>query len=108
MLNTKTRINILTDITLAMHKMWGIDGDRCGDVISCTNGTLWITQEDDLRDYIITAGQSFWITKPGTVVVQALENSQFKYNLNELQSHVETNVQPRHRLPGTRLGNHLR
>jgi hypothetical protein len=94
MLNTKVNVITLTEITLAKHKVWNIDGDRRGDVISCLNGTLWITQEDDLKDYILDAGQTFWVTKPGTVIVQALDNAQFKYSLNELQSHVENNRQP--------------
>jgi hypothetical protein len=105
MLNTKENLHTLTEITLAQHKLWSLEGDRRGDVISCLKGTLWITQEGDLKDYILEAGRDFWVTKPGTVVVQALYNAQFKYSLNELQSHVETNPQPIHR---SRLSHPLR
>jgi len=94
MLHTKENLHTITDITLAKYKLWTIEGDRRGDVISCLNGTLWITQEGDLKDYVLETGRDFWVTKPGTVVVQALDNSQLKYSLNELQSHVEINPQP--------------
>jgi hypothetical protein len=94
MLNTKVYLHCLTDISLAKYQLWNLEGDRRGDVISCLNGTLWITQEGDLKDYVVEAGQNFWVTRSGTLVVQALENAQFKYNLNELESHIESNSQP--------------
>ncbi len=94
MLNTKESLHTLTDIRLAKYKTWSIEGDRRGDVINCLNGLLWITQEGDLKDYVLEAGRDFWVTKPGTVVLQALDDSQFKYSLNEMQSHVEVDAQP--------------
>jgi hypothetical protein len=94
MLQTKENLHILTDISLAKYKTWSIDGDRRGDVITCLNGTLWITQEGDLKDYVVEAGRSFWVTRIGTVVVQALDESQFKYSLNDLTTRMEDNRQP--------------
>ena len=102
MLNTKENVNTLTDITLDKYKIWSLEGYRRGDVISCKNGVLWITQEGDLKDYIIEAGRDFWVTKPGGMVVQALVDARFTYNLNELSSHVEINRQPVHRSPRSR------
>jgi hypothetical protein len=94
MLQTKENLHLLTDISLAKYKTWSIDGDRRGDVITCLGGLLWITQEGDLKDYVLETGRSFWVTRPGTVVVQALDESQFKYSLNELTTQVEDNKQP--------------
>lgn len=94
MINTKVNVKTLTNISLARFKVWNIEGDRRGDVISCVNGKLWITQTDDMKDYVLESGQDFWVTKPGTVVVQALESSQFKYSLNELDNHFERNILP--------------
>jgi Protein of unknown function (DUF2917) len=94
MLNTRVNENTLTEITLNKSKVWSIEGDRRGEVINCLSGVIWITQEGDLNDYILEAGDSFWVTKRGTVIVQALQDAQFKYSLNELQSHIETNTQP--------------
>ncbi len=108
MLNTKENLHTLTEITLAKDKMWSIEGDRRGDVIRCKSGTLWITQEGDLKDYIVEPCRDFWVTKPGTVVVQALDDAQFKYSLNELQSHIEVNRQPSHHLPRYRASRFLR
>ena len=96
MLNTKVNTNSLLDITLPKYRIWTIEGNRRGDVISCLHGTLWVTQEGDMRDYIVESGRSFWVTRPGTVVVQALDNSKFKYSLNELKDHIEENKQPIH------------
>jgi hypothetical protein len=94
MLNTKENIHTLTEISLAKYKIWSIGGDRRGDVIRCVSGILWITQEGDQKDYVIEAGRDFWVTKSGTVVVQALDNSKIKYSLNEMENHVEINPQP--------------
>jgi hypothetical protein len=108
MLNTKTNIRPIREISLAKHKLWTIEGDRRGDVISCLNGTLWITQEGDLKDYVLEAGKNFWVTKPGAVVVQGLDNARFTYNLNEPDTYIAVNTQPVRRRPFARLSNHLR
>ncbi len=94
MLNTKENLHTMTDISLAKYKTWSIEGDRRGDVITCLNGTLWITQEGDFKDYVLETGRSFWVTRPGTVVLQALDQSRFKYSLNELHKHAQANRQP--------------
>ena len=96
MLNTKENTRTLTEVSLTKYKMWSIEGDRRGDVISCVSGILWITQEGDQKDYALEAGRNFWVTKSGTVIVQALDSSQFKYSLNEMQNHIESNSQPIH------------
>jgi len=103
MLNTKEYIHTLTEVSLTKYKMWSIEGDRRGDVISCVNGILWVTQEGDQKDYVIEAGRDFWVTKPGTVVVQALDNSKFKYSLIEMQNHIEINSQPIHHTHHSRV-----
>jgi|GEM_PF-1101173 len=96
MLNTKINQKFNTDITLDKYSLWNVEGDRRGDVISCLSGSLWITQEGDLSDYVLEPGQEFWVTRAGTVIVQSLDKSKFKFSLNELQSHVESHQQPVH------------
>ncbi len=108
MLNTRQNIHSITEISLPKHKMWTLEGDRRGDVISCLNGTLWITQESDLKDYVIEAGRNFWVTKPGAVAVQALDDSLLKYSVNELQNHIEKNHQPIHQTHHSRASRLLR
>ncbi len=94
MLNVKASLRTMTDISLPKYQTWSIEGDRRGDVITCLNGTLWVTQEGDFKDYVLESGRSFWVTRPGEVVVQALDHSHFKYSLNELESHTHASRQP--------------
>ncbi len=94
MLNTKESLRTMTDISLPKYKTWSIEGDRRGDVITCLNGTLWVTQEGDFKDYVLESGRSFWVTRPGTVILQALDHSHFKYSLNELHDHAQANRRP--------------
>jgi len=108
MLHTKENLHTLTEITLAKFRTWTIEGDRRGDVISCLDGSLWITQEGDLKDYVVESGKDFWVTKPGTVVVQALNDAHFKYSLNELQNHIENHRQLFHRVHRAGLPHPLR
>ena len=46
--------------------------DAEGFRIRASRGTVWITEEDDLRDHIIGPGDAIVIEKPGRTVVQAL------------------------------------
>jgi len=108
MLGIKDNLHTLTSINLPKFKTWSMDGDRRGDVISCSNGKLWITQEGDLKDYVLEAGKDFWVTKPGMVVVQALESAQFKYSMDELQSDVAVNRQHLRHVPALRTIHRLR
>jgi hypothetical protein len=66
-----------TDIVLSQGKIWRVDGDLKGEMIECLDGTLWVTQKDDLVDYFLNPGERFWVTRPGTVVVQALRGARF-------------------------------
>ncbi len=93
MLSAKENLNLLSDITLAKHELWTIEGDRRGDVIRVLNGLIWITQAADQNDYILEAGKELSVTKAGTIVVQAMENSQIKYGIHELQISLKVNRQ---------------
>ncbi|HET6280842.1 MAG TPA: DUF2917 domain-containing protein [Polyangia bacterium] len=41
--------------------------------VTCASGVLWVTCEGDLRDVILTAGQSFTIKHRGVTLVTALK-----------------------------------
>ncbi len=43
-----------------------------GGQIVCRKGTLWITQEGDSRDYVLNAGDCFFVTRPGLVLIESL------------------------------------
>jgi hypothetical protein len=43
-----------------------------GSRISCVRGMVWLTQEQDLRDHVLSAGESFVCDRAGKVLVNAL------------------------------------
>lgn len=49
--------------------------DRAGEHIECLDGSLWITQEGDVRDMVLEAGEGFTLDRRGTAVVYALEDA---------------------------------
>ncbi len=57
---------------LSRGKLWRIAGDNRWRAVVCVEGVVWVTQEWDLQDYVLEAGQMFLITLPGKVIVQAL------------------------------------
>ncbi len=44
-------------------------------VVGVDTGTVWLTQDGDLRDIILRAGESFRVDRDGTVLLQALDNA---------------------------------
>jgi hypothetical protein len=45
-----------------------------GDMIICTSGVLWLTQEGDPEDYMLRSGEHFVANRHGVVVVQAMSD----------------------------------
>ena len=58
-------------ITLAKGEVKQLLGDHRWTLILCQTGSVWITQERDLTDYILEPEQAFLVTLPGRVVIQA-------------------------------------
>ncbi len=52
-----------------------LSGVKKWDMVICLEGEIWITQEHDLKDYVLCPGDEFFITLPGTVVMQALRDT---------------------------------
>lgn len=50
--------------------------DVQGSGVAVFSGCLWITQDGDLRDIFVEAGDSFRFDRPGRVLIQALSDSQ--------------------------------
>lgn len=71
---------MLNDVSLHQAELWRADGDLRGEQITCTAGEIWVTQANDLNDHILKAGEIFWVTKPGTVLVQALTDGEFRFS----------------------------
>ena len=49
-----------------------LEAGRPGAWVLCTTGVLWLTQQGDLNDHLLQAGQSFSLDQPGTVLAQGL------------------------------------
>jgi hypothetical protein len=47
-----------------------LDGAR-GTTLRVTRGTLWLTQEHDTRDFVLTAGDVYTIDRGGLTLVEA-------------------------------------
>ena len=50
--------------------------DGKGTCISARRGIVWITQDHDLRDVVLCAGESFVLDHPDTAIVQALDRAE--------------------------------
>ena len=46
--------------------------DGAGVRIAAREGTVWVTQDHDLRDVILAPGEAIVFDRPGRVIVQAL------------------------------------
>src|SRR5512138_3692255 len=55
---------------LAPEELVKLDGAR-GTTLRVTRGTLWITLEDDTRDVVLQAGDTFTIDRGGLTLVEA-------------------------------------
>ena len=45
------------------------------NAVQVWSGKLWITQEGDPKDYVLSAGDTFPLKHSGRVVIQAMEES---------------------------------
>jgi hypothetical protein len=48
---------------------------RVGTTIRAREGAVWVTQEGDRRDVILSAGECFRVTRAGRVIAEALRDS---------------------------------
>jgi hypothetical protein len=62
-----------------VERLAGIDR---GDAILVTQGILWVTQEGDPQDYVLSAGERFVANRHGAVVVEALTNAALRFSRN--------------------------
>jgi hypothetical protein len=49
--------------------------DGAGTRIVCRSGSLWVTQEGEVKDSVVRAGEVLTIRKPGRTVVSALDTA---------------------------------
>ena len=68
-----------TTVDLAVGQGWGVTGRRRQQTLFCLQGRVWVTQEGDIRDYLLESGDAFLITLPGLVLVRALTPARIGY-----------------------------
>jgi hypothetical protein len=59
-------------IALLPDQVLTLEGDRRGFEIICQSGPLWVTQPHDPADYLLSNGETFKVSKRGTVVIQGV------------------------------------
>ena len=64
-----------TYLDLPANSLRRLGGDHCWRIISCLRGAIWITQERDVHDYVLRAGEMFIVTLPGSLLVQAFQDA---------------------------------
>ena len=62
-----------------VERLAGIDR---GDAILVTQGILWVTQEGDPQDYVLSEGERFVANRHGSVVVEALTDASMRTSRN--------------------------
>ncbi len=69
--------------------------DARGSLISCQRGAVWITQDNDRRDIVLTSGESFTLDREGEAIVSALDDSSVEVLPAPLPRLAGTVVRPR-------------
>jgi len=66
-------------IGLAPNAAAGFIVERQSVRVTCLSGCLWVTCQDDLRDYVLSAGKDFVPRSGGRLVVQAAATSPARF-----------------------------
>jgi hypothetical protein len=69
-----TRNALPTSLTLAHQGIFNVP-DAAGVEIVCQEGTVWVTLDNDERDYVLEAGDSFTTTEHRRAMLYALAPS---------------------------------
>ena len=62
-------------IHLNHRQEYSLTGDHRYQSIVCISGSVWVTQENDVQDYLLQDDEVFIITSRGRVIVRALADS---------------------------------
>jgi len=61
-------------VDLARDQMLAI-GNGPGTTVTCARGMLWLTQNNDRRDFFLSPGESFTVSRDGIALLLAMEAS---------------------------------
>lgn len=65
-------VDFETEHTLSAREIERLSGVSRGDMVICTRGLLWVTQEGDRDDHLLRSGEKFIANRHGVVVVEAM------------------------------------
>ena len=65
-----------TEVQMPRNSFLRVEGDSRGTKIVCRSGSCWITQEGDLKDYLLESERDFTVHRDGLIVVQALTDTE--------------------------------
>ena len=71
-----------TVVNLTAGQGWGVKGRHPQQTLVCLQGRVWVTQECDIRDYLLDEGDAFLITQPGLMMVRALTPARIGFTEN--------------------------
>ncbi len=88
-----------TTVTLAQHG-WRSIARPLGMRITCLRGNAVITQQGDPRDLLLVAGESFTVTRPEHLYVQATHDCELRFTKPDEAEAGRVRTHPSHWQPG--------
>jgi hypothetical protein len=89
-MNNTSSVDRATRIEVAANQAASVEV-LAGAAIQCTTGKLWLTQDGDTRDHVVSEGTTFCTDRSGRVVLTAVDGA----------SVVVVRKAPGYRVPGT-------
>ena len=64
------------EVQMPRNSLLRVEGVSRGTKIYCRCGLCWITQEGDLKDYLLESERDFIVHRDGLIVVKALTDTE--------------------------------
>ncbi|HKJ04037.1 MAG TPA: DUF2917 domain-containing protein [Geopsychrobacteraceae bacterium] len=66
------------ELLLNQGELLDLGKNRQGLIIICREGSIWLTQKDDPRDFVLYRGRQFEVRTKGQVVISAVRPSRLQ------------------------------
>ena len=70
---TKTPIN--TSLKIRQRGFFSAQKTEPGTIFICEQGILWLTQSNDLTDYVLKAGDKLVVNKKTSILIEAMSEA---------------------------------
>ncbi|MCX6066612.1 MAG: DUF2917 domain-containing protein [Chloroflexi bacterium] len=74
-MTTTLNLNGNIEIQLHPHNVLPVIENQSGTTVVCENGILWLTQPDDMKDYMLESGEQMILGTHGKVVIEAMSET---------------------------------